>query len=142
MQNISQFFLHRQAPQPAEPWDGVRDGTKEGYECPSIDLYFKYHIGHEDNCLNLNIYTKELPKGNNASKPVMVFIHGGGFMYGSNKKAYVGPHYLMCDDIVLVTINYRLGVFGKYIILRSLNFIGIPIFNTSESNSDPVQIAF
>ncbi|CAG9864091.1 unnamed protein product [Phyllotreta striolata] len=105
--------LRFRAPQPAEPWEGVRDGTKEGFECPSLDMFFGYHVGHEDNCLNLNVYTKELPKCANAlKKPVMVFIHGGGFMYGSNKSAAVGPHYLMSEDIVFVAINYRLGVFG------------------------------
>nr|XP_023025748.1 esterase B1-like [Leptinotarsa decemlineata] len=104
--------LRFKAPVPAEPWEGVKDGTKEGYECPSKDMYLGYYIGNEDNCLNLNVYTKELPSRNNVKKPVMVFIHGGGFMYGCNKSAYFGPHYLMSEDIVLVAINYRLGVFG------------------------------
>lgn len=107
--------LRFKTPEPAEAWEGVRDGTKEGYECPSLDLYFKHYIGNEDNCLNLNIYTRNFQRRNMqpvAKKPVMVFIHGGGFMYGSNKSQLVGPHYLMTEDIVFVTINYRLGVFG------------------------------
>lgn len=52
------FFL--QAPQPPEAYDGVRDGTKDSYECPSLDTFFRYYVGHEDNCLNLNIYTTEV----------------------------------------------------------------------------------
>lgn len=105
--------LRFRAPQPSDPWEDIRDGTKEGYECPSLDMFFGYHVGNEDNCLNLNVYTKELPNAeNDKKKPVMVFIHGGGFMYGSNKSAVIGPHYLMTEDIVFVTINYRLGVFG------------------------------
>ncbi|XP_056640905.1 uncharacterized protein LOC130447884 [Diorhabda sublineata] len=107
--------LRFKAPEAAEPWEGVRDGTKEGYECPSLDLTFKYHIGHEDNCLNLNIYTKNFQRKNMQlipKKPVMVFIHGGGFIYGSNKSQLIGPNYLMTENIVFVTINYRLGVFG------------------------------
>ncbi|CAH1954893.1 unnamed protein product [Acanthoscelides obtectus] len=105
--------LRFRAPQPPEPWEGVRDATKEGYECPSLDMYFGYNIGHEDNCLNLNIYTKEIPMSESfRKKPVMVWIHGGGFMYGSNKADHFGPYYLMTEDIVLVAINYRLGIFG------------------------------
>ncbi|CAH1108126.1 unnamed protein product [Psylliodes chrysocephalus] len=107
--------LRFRAPQPSDPWEDIRDGTKEGYECPSLDMFFGYHVGNEDNCLNLNVYTKELPNAeNDKKKPVMVFIHGGGFMYGSNKSAVIGPHYLMTEDIVFVTINYRLGVFGLF----------------------------
>ncbi|CAG9838419.1 unnamed protein product [Diabrotica balteata] len=106
--------LRFKAPEPVESWEGVKDCTKEGWECPSLDIYFKHHIGNEDNCLNMNIYTKELPSHNPnmKKKPVMVFIHGGGFMYGSNKSMHVGPDYLMTGDVVLVCINYRLGVLG------------------------------
>lgn len=43
----------------------------------------------------------------------MVWIHGGAFTTGSNKSDLYGPDYLMTQDIVLVTINYRLGILGK-----------------------------
>ncbi|KAL1502037.1 hypothetical protein ABEB36_007244 [Hypothenemus hampei] len=104
--------LRFKAPQPAEPWSGVRDATKEGPEAPSPDLYFTYFIGSENNCLNLNVYTKELPKDGPLKKPVMVWIHGGGFINGSNKSAMNGPDYLLTQDIVLVATNYRLGILG------------------------------
>lgn len=104
--------LRFKAPQPAESWEGVRDATKEGAECPSLNLYFGYYVGNEDNCLNLNVYTKSLPTENDEKKPVMVWVHGGGFLYGSNKSEYFGPNYLLTQDIVLVAINYRLGIFG------------------------------
>jgi carboxylesterase type B len=45
--------------------------------------------------------------------PVMVFIYGGAFTMGDNKAGQYGPHYLLDKDIVLVTINYRLGVLGE-----------------------------
>lgn len=45
--------------------------------------------------------------------PVMVFIHWGGFFAGRGTSDYLGPEYLMEKDIILVTFNYRLGVFGK-----------------------------
>uniref|UniRef100_V5G2A7 Carboxylic ester hydrolase n=1 Tax=Anoplophora glabripennis TaxID=217634 RepID=V5G2A7_ANOGL len=104
--------LRFKAPQPAESWEGVKDATKEGAECPSLNLYFGYYVGNEDNCLNLNVYIKSLPKENNEKKPVMVWVHGGGFLYGSNKSEYFGPDYLLTEDIILVSINYRLGIFG------------------------------
>lgn len=43
----------------------------------------------------------------------MVWIHGGGFVYGSNTSEMFGPDYLMSQNIVLVLINYRIGVLGK-----------------------------
>lgn len=64
-----------------------------------------------EDCLRLNVYTRELPPG--SRKPVLVYIHPGGY-YGvsGQSKNYAGPHYLMDRDIVLVTMNYRLGSLG------------------------------
>lgn len=49
-------------------------------------------------------------------RPVMVWIHGGAFMMGSGNgdTDFYGPEYFLDKDIVLVTINYRLDVFGKF----------------------------
>lgn len=46
--------------------------------------------------------------------PVMIFIHGGAYSIGNNRAGNYGPHYLLDKDIVLVAINYRLGVFGEF----------------------------
>ncbi|XP_044745324.1 uncharacterized protein LOC123307172 [Coccinella septempunctata] len=99
-------------PQPAEPWTGELDATKEGPECPSSHMMFLYFIGKEDNCLNLNVYLREMPKADSPLKPVMVWIHGGAFIQGSNRTELYGPDYLMREDVIQVSINYRLGVFG------------------------------
>lgn len=52
--------------------------------------------------------------------PVIVFIHGGAFKLGSSQSILYGPEYLLDEDIVLVAINYRLGVFGKYYSLATI----------------------
>jgi carboxylesterase type B len=44
----------------------------------------------------------------------MIFIHGGAYSIGNNRAGNYGPHYLLDKDIVLVAINYRLGVFGEF----------------------------
>jgi carboxylesterase type B len=63
--------------------------------------------GHED-CLWLNVYTRDLVA--KKKRPVLVFIHGGNFVRGS--AADYDPDYILDEDVVLVTINYRLGMFG------------------------------
>lgn len=63
-------------------------------------------LGQED-CLYLNVYTPNL----NGKLPVMFWIHGGGFLAGHSGS--FGPEYFMDNDVVLVSINYRLGLFGK-----------------------------
>ncbi|XP_026479341.1 venom carboxylesterase-6-like [Ctenocephalides felis] len=68
--------------------------------------------GDED-CLFLNVYTPKLSNIADESKlPVMVFIHGGGFQSGSGSSISYEPDWLIEQDIVLVTINYRCGVMG------------------------------
>ena len=64
-------------------------------------------IGGED-CLYLNVAVKNLT----GKKPVMVWIHGGGFIAGSGSRDLYSPDYLVKHDIVFVSINYRLGIFG------------------------------
>lgn len=64
--------------------------------------------GHED-CLYLNVYS---PKTNKKSLPVMFFIFGGGFSVEHSGSSMYGPEYFMDKDVVLVTVNYRLGIFG------------------------------
>lgn len=49
----------------------------------------------------------------NELKPVMVWIHGGGYLQGCGDDKFYGPDYLLRKDIVYVSMNYRLGIFGK-----------------------------
>ncbi|XP_066154415.1 juvenile hormone esterase-like [Euwallacea fornicatus] len=99
--------LRFKAPQPAESWEGTRDCTHDGNQCVQKIFGIKT-IGSED-CLYLNVHVKDL---STKAKPVMVFIHGGAFIMGNGTQEMCGPEYLMTQDIVLVTLNYRLGLFG------------------------------
>lgn len=96
-------------PQPPEPWSGIKDTSKNA-ACICIQVNEQppnQVIGTED-CLFLNVYTTSL----NQQKPVMFWVHGGGYMVGSGNIKIVRPDYLMEKDVVVVTVNYRLGVFG------------------------------
>nr|CAD7569982.1 unnamed protein product [Timema californicum] len=103
--------LRFKAPQPADPWEGVKDATKEGAEAPQIDFMNKKYTGNED-CLFINVYTLQWPP--KSLKPVLFSIHGGGFILGSGNTNMYGPDYLVEEDIIVVTFNYRLGALGKY----------------------------
>ncbi|XP_071627810.1 esterase FE4-like isoform X2 [Temnothorax longispinosus] len=96
-------------PVPPEPWSGDRDAFKYGNVAVQLDIFSREIIGDED-CLYLNVYTTDL---NPAEKrAVMVWIHGGGFFTGSGNAIIYGPDYIVQKDVVLVTLNYRLGVLG------------------------------
>ncbi|KAG5891756.1 hypothetical protein JTB14_012490 [Gonioctena quinquepunctata] len=100
--------LRFKAPQPPEKWKGIRDATAEGSDCcgRSFDGSF---VGSED-CLVLNVFSKEVQ--GKKLKPVMFWIHGGGFTSSSGHSRLYGPEFLMTEDVVLVTFNYRLGPLG------------------------------
>ncbi|KAJ4447025.1 hypothetical protein ANN_09013 [Periplaneta americana] len=103
--------LRYKAPLPADPWDGVKDCVTEGSVCPQETFNGSY-FGDED-CLFLNVYTPKIaPHGKTHLKPVMVWIHGGFFIIGSGNRDESGPDYLIDEGVVLVTINYRLGILG------------------------------
>uniref|UniRef100_A0A0K2TJB1 Carboxylic ester hydrolase n=1 Tax=Lepeophtheirus salmonis TaxID=72036 RepID=A0A0K2TJB1_LEPSM len=98
--------LRFQDPVPEEYGGGVINAISYGSSCPQISLLGKY-IGDED-CLFLNIF---VPKERKVPLPVMVFIHGGGFKQGESSE--YGPDYFMNkNNVILVTINYRLGALG------------------------------
>ncbi|KAJ9581580.1 hypothetical protein L9F63_023239, partial [Diploptera punctata] len=99
--------LRFKAPQPAESWEGVRDALEEGSVCPQLGV-----TANED-CLFVNVYTTYLPeKSSDELRPVLVWIHGGGYTTGSGNIEDQGPDYLLEEEIVLVTMNYRLGALG------------------------------
>ncbi|GAB0091514.1 hypothetical protein DMENIID0001_063660 [Sergentomyia squamirostris] len=99
-------------PVPKKPWAGFLRANQDGDQCLQYDYLYKGNesIGSED-CLYLNVYVPQTPESNNPL-PVMVFFHGGGFQSGTGGKVFYGPDYLLDEDVILVSGNYRLGVFG------------------------------
>jgi carboxylesterase type B len=100
--------LRFKPPVPVQNWSGTYNATADGPLCPQPGV----NPVSED-CLFLNVYTTQLPDGtNNPKRPVIVHIHAGGFYAFGGRSDWVGPRYLMDQEIVLVTINYRLGALG------------------------------
>ena len=101
-------------PQPAKPWTGVRQAKAYGtiapqqvVALPGVPLEPE---PQSEDCLFLNIFSPGLDEGR---KPVMVWIHGGAFSMGSGSmQSYTTGNLASNGNIVLVTINYRLGVLG------------------------------
>ncbi|XP_011870476.1 PREDICTED: esterase E4 [Vollenhovia emeryi] len=96
-------------PVPAEPWSGDRDASKYGNNAVQINLFTRKVEGDED-CLYLNVYTTKIEPSK--KRTVMVWVHGGGFYAGSGDASLYGPEYIVQKDVVLVTLNYRLGPLG------------------------------
>ncbi|XP_078047071.1 esterase FE4 isoform X2 [Augochlora pura] len=101
--------LRFKSPEPAEPWTGVKECTEFGGTCAQMDFMTRQIIGGDD-CLYLNVYTPAIEVS--SKRAVMVWIHGGGFVAGSSDGTVYGPDYIVRKDVVLVTINYRVGVLG------------------------------
>ncbi|GAC1410332.1 MAG: carboxylesterase/lipase family protein [Mycobacterium sp.] len=107
--------LRWRAPQPPRPWTEVADATVLGPVCPQpVEPRIPLDLGapQGDDCLTLNIWAwSEIAGGDR--KPVMVWIHGGAYVLGSaNQPLYDGRVLASGGDVVVVTVNYRLGALG------------------------------
>lgn len=104
------------------PWTGVRSSMQYGYVCPQGPRggwandeeawMFSWDDGiPAEDCLRANIWT---PANDNKKRPVMVWLHGGGFQAGSGQelKSYDGERLSRRGDVVVVSLNHRLGVLG------------------------------
>ncbi|MEY2460691.1 MAG: para-nitrobenzyl esterase [Acidimicrobiaceae bacterium] len=105
-----------QAPQPVEPWHDVYEATAFGPILPQNPSGLESMLGKSDatptdeDALFLNVFT---PAADDRARPVMVWIHGGAFTAGAGSIPwYNGANLASRGDVVVVTINYRLGAFG------------------------------
>lgn len=109
--------LRFKAPVAKRPWSGVLNCTAYGFICMQEN---GWGMAMSEDCLTLNVFTKNLPTSGEL-KPVIVYFHGGGFETGSSVEA--GPDYLMERDLVVVTVSYRLGAFG-FLALETEDAVG------------------
>ena len=109
------------APAKPAPWTGIADAAEYGNSCPQTPigsgggLFLSWRPDPspalDEDCLFLNVWTPALRDG--SKRPVMVWFHGGGFSSGDGSStAYIGTRLAKRGDVVVVTVNHRLNVFG------------------------------
>ncbi len=107
-------------PAPPKPWSGVKDALSYGFVCPMLDretasgeiLVPHRYWPKDENCQYLNVWSQSLNPED--KKPVMVWIHGGGYSAGSSieQVAYDGEALSRFGDVVVVSVNHRLNILG------------------------------
>ncbi|RAW00822.1 carboxylesterase/lipase family protein [Pseudochryseolinea flava] len=110
-------------PKSVTPWTGIRDALAYGPICPQrpnkgwaseeYAFLFQWVDGYQgEDCLRVNVWSTRLDK--HAKKPVMFWIHGGGFFSGSSQEhpSYDGRNLSAFGDVVVISVNHRLNVFG------------------------------
>ena len=124
-----------------KPWEGVLDACSYGYVCPLLtndqprgELYVPHRFWPMDeNCQNLNVWTPGLDE---ARRPVLVWLHGGGYSAGSAIEhiAYDGANMSRLGDVVVVSINHRLNVLGYF----DLSDFGSEYANSGNAGGDDI----
>ncbi|WP_344917931.1 carboxylesterase/lipase family protein [Streptosporangium oxazolinicum] len=112
--------LRWRSPQAVAPWQGVRDATAPGSRCAQNTDDWGLPASAAEDCLYLNV-TTPTRDGGNRLRPVVVWLHGGSFTKGAGSD-YDAGRLAVRGDVVVVTVNYRLGMLG---------FFGHPAFEDS-----------
>ncbi len=122
--------LRFRAPQPPERWTEVADATSFGAACPQPtfpNMPLDLGASQGEDCLSLNIWASSDTEPGDR-KPVMVWLHGGAYVLGSGSQPlYDGCRLVAGGDVVVVTVNYRLGALG---------FLDLSSFNTARCRFD------
>ena len=107
--------LRWKEPQPVAPWKGLRKATEFGARCMQARIYedmvFR-DVGPSEDCLYLNVWTPGISA--KTKRAVMVWIYGGGFQAGATSEPRQDGEHLAHKGVVIVSINYRLGIFGFF----------------------------
>lgn len=108
--------LRWKAPQPIAKWASVKKATEFGYHCMQGRVYgdMVFHDpGASEDCLTLNVWVPD--KHIDPKIPVMVWIYGGGFVAGTTSEARQNGYNLAQQGVIVVSMNYRLGIFGFFV---------------------------
>ncbi|HEX4561830.1 MAG TPA: carboxylesterase family protein, partial [Gemmatimonadales bacterium] len=104
--------LRWKPPQAVAPWNGVKDASAFGPRCMQkyvfTDMQFR-SPGFSEDCLTLNVWAPPHAKG---KLPVLLYFHGGGYLAGDASEFRYDGEHMARRGIVVITANYRLGVFG------------------------------
>ncbi|MEG0367071.1 MAG: carboxylesterase family protein, partial [Coprobacillus sp.] len=121
-------------------WEGIKDATSYGMVCPLMmpenpqgEMFVPHmYWPQNEHCQTVNIWTQHID--NKAKKPVMVWLHGGGFFAGSSieQLAYDGANLSQFGDVVVVSLNHRLNILG---------FLDLSPFGEKYKNSANVGLA-
>ncbi len=132
------------APEPVEKWEDVFDAASYGYVCPlmsnerpSGELYVPHRYWPMDeDCLNLNVWTPGL---DDQKRPVLVWLHGGGYEAGSSieQMAYDGANMALLGDAVVISVNHRLNILGYF----DLSDFGEEYANSANAGTDDIIAA-
>jgi para-nitrobenzyl esterase len=107
--------LRWKAPQPVQPWSGIRSIAEWGPRCVQSNRLSDFdplNKRMDEDCLYLNVWTPATSSSQSQSLPVMVWIHGGSNLNGAGSQPEFDGSHLASKGVVVVTINYRLDVFG------------------------------
>lgn len=132
------------APEPADAWEDVFDATSYGYVCPLLGTEKpngELMVPHRywpmnENCQNLNVWT---PACDDKKRPVMVWLHGGGYEAGSaiEQLAYEGENMAKVGDVVVVSVNHRLNILGYF----DMSGFGAEYANSANAGTDDIIMA-
>ena len=132
------------SPQPIKTWKGILDATSYGYVCPLLDqpkpageltVPHRYWL-MDENCQNLNVWT---PACDGEKRPVLVWLHGGGYEAGSSIEqiAYEGENMCRIGQVVVVSVNHRLNILGYF----DLSDFGEEYANSGNAGTDDIIAA-
>ncbi|MFI6144392.1 carboxylesterase/lipase family protein [Streptomyces sp. NPDC051109] len=105
--------LRWRAPAPPAAWDGVRDAAEPAQRCVQMPAPGTGAVAGSEDCLYLNVTLPTPKRAGGKKRPVLVWMHGGAFLGGSGSD-YDTEQLAVRGDTVVVTVNYRLGIFGYF----------------------------
>lgn len=100
-------------PKPKAPWEGTLDAVRTACPQLKVPLFVMDDVTYTEDCLHLNVWVPDRARQEGSKRPVLVWFHGGGFAFGgANYANYTGAVIAALTDVVVVSMNYRLGVLG------------------------------